>query len=147
MVTPLGNNVLQFSPKLFFLGSTLLESLIPIKLLKFSVLLFFIYASGLQNKCTKDPPSPAQPRAILHLFPVTEPDFPRENFVLIKPEFDIWLGLLDIWHTQGSAGKLSHVCSVQTSTAHSPHSAPEPVQEQWIYCACAGQIIHGNGLK
>lgn len=41
---------------------------------------------------------------------------------------------------------LSCACSAQTSTAHSPHSAPEPVQEQWIYCAFAGQIIHGNGL-
>lgn len=95
----------------------------PIKLLQFAVLLFFICASALQNKCTKDPRSPAQPWAILHLLSVTEPAFPRENFDPIKPEFDIWLGLLDIWHTQGSAGKLSHVCSVQTDPLHTAHTA------------------------
>lgn len=130
------SSALQF----FFLGSTLLELLIPMELLQFAVLLFFC-ASGLPNKCTKDHPSPAQPRAILYLLSVTEPAFPRENFDPTKPEsltfgWDFWTsglhkGLPQNWKVQPLLRR------THRSTAHSTGGTPEPVHKQGIYCACA----------
>lgn len=103
----------------------------PIKLLQFAVLFFFIYASGLQNKCTKDPRSPAQPWAILHLLSVTEPAFPKETFDPINPSLTFgW----DFWTSGIHKGLLE---SSAMSAVYRQIHCTQPTPRTW---ACPGAV-------
>lgn len=107
------------------------------KFLPYAVLLSFICASGLQNYTA---PKFTPPQHI-HEWYFTSwhtASFPKGKFWSNNIwELDIWLRLLDIWPAQGSAPDLRAIQRTHRLTAH---SAPEPVQKHWIYCASARQI-------
>lgn len=123
------NYVLQFSPKLLFLVSTLLETLTLIKLLHFAVLLFFSCASGLQNKCTKDHASTAMSNT-------SPPSCHRASF----PKGNFWSNKTWVWHLVGTFGHLAYtrVCwNAQLCLQCTDIHCTQPTQCTW---ACPGAV-------
>lgn len=131
------SNGLQFSPTIFFSrinSFRITNSYGTPTICSFALLLCFRFAKQVHQR------SPLPSAATSNTLPPLchRASFPQGKFWSNKTwEFNIWLGLLDIWLAQGSATELE---SSATSTAHTQINCTQHRRYTWA-CPQAGDLL------